>query len=289
MRLTAFSLPSEPRRSRTFARGRPWARARPRRPPPLSRSATATRSPSRASPRSALGNREFAPLCLLVDRHEPRRSVLLHAQDAERANSLLRDHPDDPAYIGEIPLGAAFFDVQQHIVARARCRFSGFGASRKVNENARRRALRFDIPIRGRRNEITIRRRAKDHRDEGRRQGAGAGDGLAATIEEALRLHVLEECLQPDAIRALDREGARDLALADRGAALALAREVGENIVARGQGGGRARSRSLGQAVVRRRELSGLVACRRRKGHASPSRPSRSPVIPPGTSSAAGS
>ena len=50
--------------------------------------------------------------------------------------------------------------------------------------------------------------------DDGR-QLPGLADVLAAPVDDAVGLEVLQHLLQPDAVAALDVEGARDLALAD--------------------------------------------------------------------------
>ena len=48
--------------------------------------------------------------------------------------------------------------------------------------------------------------------------GAGLGEALAAALgQQALVLHVAEQCLEADLVAALDVEMTRDLALADDG------------------------------------------------------------------------
>ena len=63
---------------------------------------------------------------------------------------------------------------------------------------------------------------AGDVGQDDRPAGPGLVDRLAAAIDDAVALELLEHLLQPDPVAAVDAEGARDLALADLPGALAM-------------------------------------------------------------------
>ena len=168
-------------------------------------------------------------------------------QHADLPAALARQQLDDAADESRIVRAGVEIarGAHQRPVADAAERLARLRAARRLDPDAGRRAIDRLVPLDGDGDELPV-RVAPDDVDEGDgRQRAALGRGPAAAFERALLDEAADEALQLDPVRALDREGARDLALAELGDAagfahrLLLAREEGQDLLAGRRGAGR--------------------------------------------------
>jgi hypothetical protein len=190
---------------------------------------------------------QFAAIGLFfVHRQHAAAAIGIGAEDAERLRAGARQQLDDAAGIGRrARVGVTVqFDAHEGAVADAGRRSAGALLARDEEGDAGRRPVLF-IPFGGRGDEIAIGIAASHVGEHDGRQHAGAMQRLAASLDRAFALQLLQHLLEQHPLGlALDVEGPRDLALADlrrrRQTGLrrrrALARDEGENLLARGQG-----------------------------------------------------
>ena len=161
-----------------------------------------------------LGDVQFPPDLLLVDRDQPSAAVGQGAEDAEHAGSGVIDHLDDAGAIDRAFGIVEFFDAQQRAVADA-----GGGARLRTPGNMDadfRRLAAFDlVPFGRRRDQFAVGVAAADVGHQGGGQGGRLGDLLAALFDRALVGEFAQDALQLDAVGVLQAEFPRDLAGAD--------------------------------------------------------------------------
>ena len=204
---------------------------------------------------------EFLLARLLVDGNEPAAALRQGAEDAEHLRLLLGDDLGHAAGIAVDVAGFERIDPQQRAVADAGHRHAGTRLARRDDDDGRDRAVFRLVPLGRHRDQLAVPVTLRDVRQDDGRQLAGLVDALAAPVDDALDLQVLEHLLQPDAVAALDVEALRDLPLAHL--ALGLGDE-GDDVLAGGKGGDRAFGRlAKGEA---RSGSSGLVACKPGRG-----------------------
>ena len=225
IRLTAFSLASEPSRSTTRPVGRPRRGARP--------VSTATRSPSCGVAGGAGGNGEFLAEHFLVDRLEPAAAIRRFAENAQHALLGPVDDLDDAAAVADAVVFFGFLDVQQHAVADAGG-FAGPRLARHVDADFRRRAVRVLVPFVGRGDQVAVAVARGDVGEHGRGQGAGVVQFLALLLDRAFVAEFAQHALEFGAHGVLEAEGAGDFAGADFAGLFA---DEGENVGLGGEGG----------------------------------------------------
>ena len=205
IRLTAFSVASEPSRSRT----RPEARPKPR----DAHDGDADQIAVLGAAGIMRGDVEFAPGLLLVDRQQPSAAVRQLAEDAEHAALGVVDQFDDAALIRDLVAARARLDPQQRAVADAGNELRP-GPARDVDHNLRRRAVLF-VPFGGAGDQFAVSVAADDVGHQRRRQRGGLGDLAAALLDRAVVDQFAQQLFQRDAIGVLQPELAGDLADAD--------------------------------------------------------------------------
>ena len=134
IRLTAFSLLSEPSFSTTEPAGSP-RRA-------LARDLDGDEIAVNGAAGTFARNRQFAAELLLVDRDEPAAAIRQTAKDAEHAVLGAVEQLDDAA----VDIVAGAFDAQQRAVADAR-HLAGPRTPLRGDANDRRRAVRVFVPF----------------------------------------------------------------------------------------------------------------------------------------------
>ena len=179
-------------------------------------------------------DQDLALAGLLVDRDEPPAALRQRPEDAERLGPLLGDDLDDPAGI-LVQVGVAHrLDPDQGAVADARNRHAGPRLARRGDEDLRDGPVLL-VPFRRLGHELAVAVAPLDVGEDDGRQLPGLVDGLAAAVDDALGLEVLQHLLEPDPVAALDAEGLGDLALADLAGGVA---DEGGQVLAGGQAGG---------------------------------------------------
>ena len=189
-------------------------------------------------------HRDLAPLRLLVDGHDPSAPGRQRPEDAQRLGLVAADHLDDPADVAPRRV-AVGFDLQEHPVAGARSRPGGAAAGARHQHGDEGRGPGFRIPLGRPRDQLAVAvAAAVDVGDDDRRQAPGLAQAGPVLLDRAVLLHLLDQALQLDLVRALDTEGLGDLALADL---LRRLLDEGEHgLAGRQDGMHRLRVRSLG-------------------------------------------
>ncbi len=111
----------------------------------------------------------------------------------------------------------ALLGAEQRAIADGRCEFRlASAAARKLDEDFRRRAEFFFVPIGRDGDEFAIGRAARDVGEDDGRHLARLVNTAATAVDRALILELAEHRLEGDLRRpAADAEGAADIALAD--------------------------------------------------------------------------
>ena len=226
IRLTAFSLLTEPSRSTTRAVARPNPR---RGGADFDRAEVAVLGVAGRACR----DHEFAAELLLVDRREPAAATRQRAEDAERPLFGAVQDLDDAAGVGGVlAIGVGFFDPQQRAVADAGD-FAGTGLAHGADVDFRGAAVRFLVPFGRDGDQLAVAVAGGDvgHHDVG--EGAGTVQLLVAALDNAGVGELAQHALEGGAVGVLEPEGARDLAgadfaglLADEGNDVVFGREV---------------------------------------------------------------
>ena len=208
IRLTAFSLLSEPSRSTTEA-GR---QAKPALACHLDGDKIAVGGAGGALAR----DRQFTTELFLVDRNKPPAAIGQSAKNAEHAMLGAVDQLDDAA----VGFFAVAFDTQQCAVADAGD-FSRPGAALGGDANDGRRAVRVLVPFGRAREQFAVAVAAGDVGKDDRRQTAGAMQPFPVPFDVTAFGQIAEHALEFGAVGVLGAESAGDLARADIAGALA--------------------------------------------------------------------
>ena len=205
IRLTAFSVASEPSRSLTLPEARPKPRLRTR--------STLTRSPSSAPLRSALAMFSSRPACFLstgTSRPPPSGRA---AKDAEHAGLGVIDDLDDAAAIGAPSPSAA--SIRSSARSPTPAAVPGCGAARHMDADFRRLAALDLVPFGRRGDQFAVAVAAGDVHHQRRRQRRRLLDLAAVLLDGAVVGQFAQDPFQLDAVGVLQAEFARDLAGAD--------------------------------------------------------------------------
>ena len=186
MRLTAFSVASEPSRSITFAVGRPSR--------PLRATSTATRSPSSAPLTAEAAIVSSRPRFFLsIGTSRPPSPDL--AEHAEHAVLGAIDHLDGAAVVvdGVVAVGR-FLDPQQRLVADPR-HLDRPRPARHVQADFRRLAVGLAVPFGGNRDQLAVGIASGDVGEDDARQDAGVVELLAVLFDVAFVGEVAQHLL----------------------------------------------------------------------------------------------